>query len=498
MSISIDKIVNVSDSIRPTGVLKKVFGIGLFLTGDTTLGTGSSRLEVFSDFKTDMVDRFDSDSEPFKAGEAWFQQSPYPKNLIVARWFNQDTSASIIGGELTNTLDEFNAMLATGYISCTINDTSYQVNIDLTNVSSMNEISDNLQSKLTDAGAQVSVEFDASLNSFKVLSTKVGASSTLSYFVVPSEGVDLGGMLKLNESTSLEKNSGENAETIEKAISEILAIDSTGYFVMLDNNLSTDLNVVSVSDYIETTKLIYSASTTDTNTLMTNDTTSVSFKLFNKKPSRTFMTFSNDADYKAVSIAARLSSVNFDAKSSVITAKFKSLPGMIPDNISGTGYEALISKRVNYYTYYATDAIYAEGTSFNDSVYVDVRYALDWFVNSVQVAVYNLLRTSGIVSQTDEGEAIILNAIDNICQKAKDNGMISTGVVSEGLKNEIIQTTGNTNFDGVLSKGYLIWSQPTAAQSQEDRNLRKATTKKIWLKGAGAVHFADISIGFEN
>jgi hypothetical protein len=66
------------------------------------------------------------------------------------------------------------------------------------------------------------------------------------------------------------------------------------------------------------------------------------------------------------------------------------------------------------------------------------------------------------------------------------------------MKADIIATTGNSKFNGDLPNGYLIWSQPTAAQSESDRAARKATAKKVWLKSSGAIHSVEIALVLEN
>jgi hypothetical protein len=305
--------------------------------------------------------------------------------------------------------------------------------------------------------------------------------------------------MSLSSDTASQLDQGADTETVSEAINSILALNDSWYFFIMDNTLFNQANIESVSNYIETGRYMFAAQTSESTVLNTGETSSVSYQLFQEQLERTWMTYSGSADeYKSASIAARFSSVNFESANSVITAKFKSLPGQTPDDLTLTQVQELESKRVNYYTNFSTDSIYSEGTCFNNSVYIDVRYALDWFVNAIQVDVYDLLRGSGRVPQTDAGEASIVSVIDGVCRQALTNGMIAPGVVSEVMKSDIIATTGNSSFDGNLNKGYLIWSQPTSAQSQADRAARKATAKKIWLKSSGAIHFVDISILLEN
>lgn len=498
MALPLDSVVKVVSSIEAVGVLRREFGIGLFFTSDTTLGTGSNRVAVYSGLN-DLSSTFAEGSEPYKAGNAWFAQSPFPRNLVVGRWINSDVSAQLIGGKVTTSVSEFAALADTGYFAISIDNFSYDVNVDLTSVASYSDVATRVQNALTTAGASVTVQYDPTISGFRVLSGSIGSSSTLSYGVQPATGVDLAPLMSLSSDTASQLDQGADAETIPEAINAISALNDSWYFFIMDNTLFNQANVESVSNYIEAGSYMFAGQTSESNVLITGETSSVSYKLFQEQLERTWMTYSGSADqYDSASIAARFSSVNFESANSVITAKFETLPGQTPDDLTPTQAQELERKRVNYYTNFSNDPGYAEGTCFNNSVYIDIRYSLDWFVNAIQVDVYDLLKGSGRVPQTDSGEASIVSVIDGVCRQALTNGMIAPGVVSEVMKSDIIATTGNSNFNGNLNKGYLIWSQPTSAQSQADRAARKATAKKIWLKSSGAIHTVDISVLLEN
>ena len=500
MSLPLNNIIRVTDSIETSGTLTRDLGIGLYITPDDTLGTGSNRLQVYADFDTSLAETFSSDSNPYKAGSAWFSQIPTPKNLVIARWFPNAVAAKLVGGKVTATAADFAALLATGYVAVTVGGTLHDVNVDLTSVSSYADIALAVQNALTGDGAAVTVTFDTTETAFVVSPTATGSASTITAFSVPGTGVDIGTLMKLGSSDYSSLNDGADAETISEAFESIRALQDIFYFVMLDLVSSDAANVVELSDLMESSggRYMYSSITVDSTALTTGETSSYAYELSTKQPQRTFMTYSGNSDFKDVSIAARFSSVNFSSSNSTITAKFKQLPTLVSDSLTETQVTELDTKRVNFYTDFANTSIYAEGTCFKSNVYIDIRYGLDWFVNAVQVAVFDLYLDANKVGQTDSGEASIVNVILNVCRQAKSNGLIAGGVVSEAMKADIIATTGNTSFDGSLYNGYLVWSEASSAQSEADRNARKSTAKKIWLKSEGASHSADIAITFEN
>ncbi len=498
MPLSLDNIVRVSDSIQAVGALRRVFGIGLLITNDSSkLGTDADRIAVYSDFQT-MAKDFAEGTQPYKAGEKWFSQSPFPRNLVVGRWVDTNSVASIKGATVTTTPAQFAALTTTSSIKMTINGTSTDVNPNFTSVTTYSEVASTLQTSLTTAGATVTVSYDATTTSFKITTTNAGVSATIGAAIPPASGTDLGLLLKLNVASNPTLTQGKDAETITEAFEAILALNDSFYFVMLDHGLTNDTNITTLSDFIETGRYMFATVDNSAAVTTVGDVSSISYQLSLKTPSRTWITYNKANDYSDMSIAARFSSVDFNSGNSVITGKFKQLPTIAPDVLSLAQVQELEKKRVNYYTKFADRAVYSEGTTFSPDVYIDVRYALDWFVNAVQVDVFDLLYASGRLPQTDEGEAAVVSVIDNVCQQAKTNGMIAGGIVSEAMKADIISTTGNSKFNGNLPNGYLIWSQPTSAQSESDRAARKATAKKVWLKSSGAIHSVEIAIILEN
>lgn len=502
MSLAIDSIIRVSDSIEPNGVLRRDLGIGLFITTDTQLGTGSNRIAVLSSFQ-DALNQFTVGSQPYLAAQTWFAQSPLPKNLIIGRWINAAASATLKGGVFSTTLSQFQA-ITNGSFNVVVDGVSRNITaLNLSSANSFTAIATAIQTAITTAGSNVTVVYNPVTKSFVVTSATTGATSTLTYFspVSPASGTDLSAPLALTLATGAQLSQGAAAESISQAFNAIINLNNSPYFVSAEDGFSdatvSELSAL-IQSFTDSLRFMFSANTNDAQTLITGDTTSESAQLFALQPQRTWMTWSATADRKAVSAAARMSSVNFDANNGLITLMFKTLPGTLPDDLTTTQQTELDRKRVNYYANFSGDPIYAKGTTFNTSAYIDTRYALDWFVNAVQVDVFDLLVQSPRIAQTDEGNSFVVDVINEVCQQAVRNGMVTPGYVSEALKADIIATTGNTEFDGYLSTGYLVWNQPVSQQSQSDRDQRKFTAKKIWLKSGGAIQSGDIAIVLEN
>ena len=293
---------------------------------------------------------------------------------------------------------------------------------------------------------------------------------------------------------------GHVSEAIEEAMDAINGLDDSWYFVSLDSGITAAIDLLALSRWVQAANnYMLALDVTGDSVLVQGESTSLAAQIAALEQERTFLVWSRTADHKALSLAGRLSTVNFDGQNTLITAKFKSLPGTVPDLLTTAQKEELDRKRVNHYSPFAMDAIFAEGWTLRPGTWIDVRYWLDWLVNAIQTEVYNLLRQHPTrVPQTNQGIASITATIERTCEAARRNGGVAEGQVSEAIANDIRLATGNRDFDGTLILGYLVWVGSLADQAQPDRDARKSPPFKVWLKGSGAVHFADISLIFTN
>ncbi len=289
---------------------------------------------------------------------------------------------------------------------------------------------------------------------------------------------------------------GHASESITQAMNAIAVVDDSWYFVAVDSSIVDTADAVTLAQWIEAQPYMLALDTAEAAVLAPGETGSFAAQLWALGLERTFVVWSATADHKGLSLAARLSSVRFDGANTLITAKFKSLPGTVPDILNSAQQQELDRKRVGYYTRFGQDAIFAEGWTLNGD-WIDVRYWLDWITNAIQTEVYTLLRQHPTrVPQTPTGVASIEAAIERVCEIGRRNGGIAPGNVAEPVANDIRLATGNPEFDGLLTQGYLVSVGSVVDQAQADRDARRAPPAKVWLKGSGAIHFADIELIF--
>ena len=289
---------------------------------------------------------------------------------------------------------------------------------------------------------------------------------------------------------------GQASEPIEDAMDAISGLDDGWYFVTVDSSITTGADLLSLSRWVQTKTHMLALDVVDEGVLTPNESTSLAAQLSALEQQRTFLVWSRTRDNKALSLAGRLSSVNFEGQNTLITPKFKSLPATTPDIVTTAHKGELDRKWVGYYTRFGPDAIFAEGwTQAGD--WIDVRYWLDWITKAMQNEVYNLLRQHPTrVPQTAEGLASIEAAIERVCEAGRRNGGIAPGRVSEAVANNIRLASNNPAFDGFLPTGYLVVIGSIADQLQIHRDARRSPTIRVWLKGSGAMHHVTIGLVF--
>ena len=98
MTLGIDNIVHVDAQITPARVQSREFGRTLLLTSDPTLPSiGAGRVRTFS-IMEQVSYVFPPDSEPYQAARVYFNQTPYPRPLLVGRWAEFGEGSRLTGG----------------------------------------------------------------------------------------------------------------------------------------------------------------------------------------------------------------------------------------------------------------------------------------------------------------------------------------------------------------------------------------------------------------
>ena len=417
---------------------------------------------------------------PVRAAAArYFAQVPFPGPMLTGGWFDADVVGRVIGGSpgtvtairaVGSSVLQFGAS-ATAAINFATPATFAAIATAVQ--TALAAVISNATCAYSSANARFECTFPAAANISGGF-TDNAASRALGLF----SAIVLPGI--------------EDEANISGAASRLNANERDWYGVSIDPAQPLAQRAF-MKTWAEANKKLYSYDMSDVSALTANETTSEAALDFAAQRRRTFGVWSRTADQKALSLMGRFASIDFRNPGSYITAKFKLLPGCNPDVLSDTERAELTRKRINFY---APDVgqpgIVAEGTTYG--TWIDHVVFLDWITDAVEVAMGNLAVASNTIPQDDSGRGRILREIDMIGSEARASGGLSPGEVSEPFAAEIRQVTGNPNFDGILTQGYLPYVAPFTPAVRAQGRIAPPTY--LFGRFAGAVHDIEGSIVF--
>lgn len=494
MALSLKRIVNVQLLSSPMAAQKRGFGV-LCILGDSPIISAIEGYRSYNDADSVAGD-FGVDAPETKAAQAYFSQSPQPKDLIVARWFNSPTSATLVGG----TPAEIEKLkVADGAFTITIDSSSVQVAaLNTSKAETLDDIAALITTKLNSKGRCV-----VSGGKFIVYSATAGTSSKITVASTGSGGTDLSKLLGLTEEAGAKVENGANAgDTIDQCVSNLLTNYGRNFYglVTATKKKIEEKDIVKIAQLIQSAAdaHVYGITLTDkafASTVYTAESQDLASKLKRGNYDRTICFFAEVVEgdsaydlnkYMAVSALGRMFTVNFDGSKTTLTLKFKQAPSLQPSNLTTTEVTNMQSRNVNVYTIYANDTYIIEEGVMCSGQFADERHGLDWLQDAIQTAVYNTLYQSKTkIPQTDDGVARLIAVIEGVLAQGVDNGLIAPGRWnSDGF--------GALETGDILDKGYYVYAESVNDQDQSDREKRKCPPIQFAVKLAGAIHSVDV------
>ena len=490
MAIDISDVVNVQVSLQNAGIPRRDFGKTLLLHEvNSVVDSVDEALMVRSVRTYNSASSAQSDtSEVSEYANTYFAQQP--ADLVVGSVMTVG-QPTIIYGDPTSP----NAIQALGDVPFNFDGTIFRV--DFASVSSYDDVVTVFNTSFSAAFNGATTSYDEASGRFIV---------TLPFNTDVDDGFEdtpQARALGLFGDTTQRIDRVAEVEDVTAALARITDVDCTPYWVALTTGLSSGDSLEQAVDWVGARPyqyaMIYDAWGTDV--LVPGESTSEhalqGAKGFNNVAAMYNGRTVAEVDHKAISYIGLFSAVDFSLPDSVVTGKFKNLPGTLPTSLTVSERNELTRKRINYYGEVGStlESITAEGTTFG--TWIDSNYWLSWFRNAMEVSAYNSLRGSGRIPQTDPGLGVIRNAIASVCVEGVRNGGIAPGQLSAADTGAVQRVTSNPNFNGFLVAGYLIWAANLASQSDADRNARKSPPFTVFVKGAGAIHSIEILVNFE-
>ena len=485
MAISIADVVRVTARVVAGSTIRREFGRSLFVgISDVLWATGSGKVETFSDL-AGVAKRFASSTEEYMAAVAYFSQVPRPRNLSIARWAYQDSDTILTSGSAIGTIQNIAAVSDGSVIigGVEVDGIDFSGNTDYATIAATLQVAFRAEADarfkatltVVYTGGRFAVDFD-------------GAADLGGAAEAGTAGTDVSALLALTVGTGAAYVQGGTAETITDGLIAVAELEDSFYFVGVDKAYHGTDTMTELTRWCQANGRMAVASSAENAALTTAEEASVAAQISALGQQRVIGTFSTSADYKSMSVAGRLGSIDFRLPGSFTTLNLRELPGFAGDVLTETQQRELRRKRWNYYVPAYDGNAYARGFTTNPKVWADTQYWLDWLVGAIQVKVWNLLRNSNAVPQNQSGALAVRNTIANVLELGILNGGLTPGKVSEGFAREIRDSVGE-DFDGVLSTGYLIWTGTPAERS---------LPVKVWMKGAGAIHEVSIDLTVEN
>jgi len=483
--LNIGRLVRATVNLAPLAAARRGFGT-LLIVGDSNVIDGSERLRAYVDLES-VADDFGLEAPEYKAAALYFGQSPRPQSLNVGRWIRTATAGFIDGGILTTAQQSMSnfTSIEDGSFTISIDGTPQDVTgVDFSEALNLNGVASAINDVLTGATAS----WDGSR--FTITSDTTGEDSSVGYATPEGSGTDISTLLKLTEATALSPIVGFEAETPAEAAAELA--DASGMWYGLSfaaSVMPTGDEYEAVAEFIEGASIsrIFGVTETDTRVLDASYVLDLAsrFKELNYK--RTCVQFSANP-YAVCSLMGRAFSVNFSANRSTITLMYKIEPGVVAATLTETQAQTLKAKRCNVFVNYQNDTAIIQYGVMSGQAYFDEIHGLDWFVDALQNAEYNLLYQSKTkIPQTDAGQNQIVNVAAAVCDEAVNNGLAAPGQWNaDGF--------GQLERGQFLETGYYIYTQPMALQDQSIREQRIAPPIQIALKLAGAIHELDLIV----
>ncbi len=421
--LPLNQIVNVQLNMTPTAPARASLDkLALF-----TFEAGN----VFNDAKTQYIEcaaqsdveaAFGVNSETAKATMPFFAQSPKPKSLFIVRWEKTNRSvaktvAKVMGAPVTATVASLKA-ITNGYLSLVVNGVNVDIKeIDLSAALTLDDVVSVLNGKL-ESDAQFKFEFDAVAKRVLVATKEAGAGKTLSYVLDKKlTGIYLGTMLKLEDGQA-DKTDGADevslqAQTVAQAMSNFMEFKRDWYNAAFVGALVDD-DIKTASDWVQAAELKSFSYTTLKASHIENSSSNIFKQLKDQGNDRTFVMYDKNDQYAHMSAMARGLSVNFNANNTTVTLKFKTLPLISAEDLTLTEANKCKALGINYYAYYDSAAMLAEGTMVGGRFWDEV-HGLDWFVDAVQKEVFAVLyQSASKVPHTDKGVARLLAAVNRV------------------------------------------------------------------------------------
>ena len=486
MALNVSTLFRIRTIVEGGAGPRAVFGRGLLITLDNAIAAGGSgKVRLFE--RLADVQEVLSAGDGLDAATTWFSADPAPQGLFIGRWATADIDTTLAGGTPS---------AATAFTG-----TDYSFAIDGVNVSGINlstpttyaAIATAIQVALRTASGHSASSFTYA-NGVFLITLDDGAEITPGYLTAAltagvQVGTDLVPLLAMGAGDAVYLQ-GHDEESITDAFAEMVSVASDAPVAVLlapDAPLTDPVGTGSTREALaaaaQSGDYIFALLDTSAQALVAGDTTSEGALAFGRSQNQVAALYSTPGELADVGLLAEMSSQNLSNAASIITPHGKPIPGVLAVNIDGPEYAELKRKNMNVLATVGGLPTLLGGYTSSAGRWLDVEWWLLWLKSEMESALFSAQRNSRRLTS-----AILHDAGTRVLQQGVRNGGIRPGgEVSAATKADIIRTTGNHGFDGVLTTGYLLWVQRSSVRTQANRDNRIGTFK-AWAAPSEAIH----------
>lgn len=495
MSLSINQVVDVQLVEQTMGAARRDFSICLLLTPEKGTAFNNVNERYFYASSADQVgDVFGYGSDTHLAAQAFFSRKPQLRQLMIGRWNKTEQSIEksdnqLRGAPIMTDLNFFKEV-TDGYFSFKLGDEVVNVEgIDFSKVASIGDIANAITAKLPE---EKTVKLTADEVGKRIIISD--AEKTIGYAVdSESTGSYVGRMLSLEDGQATKIKGNEaatiKAESLMAALAEINNLNAAFYGVYVAGQ-PTDAEIDSAYSWVNSatpSKILAYTALRDEQIEWTGS--NIIKKWYDVNSGRVLVQYNQTGDnHAAAALLAEAVSTNWRGSNTAKTLKFKSQSVRSDSKITINEANKCNRLGVNFYTDYDGVAMLAEGVMVGGR-FIDEVVGLDAFIDGIQKAAFNYIKSVPKVPQTDKGTAAIVSQLIPIAKEFVRNGFMAGGKWNGAPVGEL--ETGD-----YLEDGYYFYAESFTEQVQTDREQRLGMPISVAIKLAGAIHKQDIIVTF--
>jgi hypothetical protein len=493
-SASLPRSLDVQVTVfRPSAEVTTDLSVAVFVQAGGGFDFGAGRLGFYSTFEAVQDDpRVTAEGE--KAARDFFSQPRRARRMAIGQVFDTPQKGYLLTGAI-GTLTAFQAV-TTGSFAVAIDGVNANITLlDFSTDTTLAQVAARIQTALqaVGTGGFTAATCVISGTQIKITSGTAGDGSTVSVLapVSPATGVDISGPGFLNgrAGTAVVQPGYTPGDLVSEAGLIKEAGRCGGSFLFgwaLDAVYRDTADQVAFGQWVQANQLASPLVSNSPLAWDPNSTTDLGPEIKTLGLYAAWPYYHDNAEfYPDMALLALMLSVNYAQRKSTITAKFKDLFGIPTVGLTETQWQVLKSKGYNTFTLTGNTArVNREGTTGNVAWFMDDWVNLRNFQEEIEVAEYNCFLRNGKVPNDPEGQAIMQEGLQTVCEKYIFNGTFSSRKVLD-----------LTNIDGFrIDPPYTITPGLFELQTVSERTDRVGPPFVIDVNLAGAMHSIAVGI----